>query len=122
MKKNKNNFGYVIVFGIFALIILKCFSAFEGDKNLIKQEPLTNDTITFSKTLKGDTLDNSTQSKASSTKKSKKKTIKKKKKSIKSNSSQTTSGYRTYYRGPRGGCYYYSSSGKKVYVDRSLCN
>jgi hypothetical protein len=29
---------------------------------------------------------------------------------------------RTYYRGPRGGCYYYSSSGKKVYVDHSYCN
>lgn len=27
-----------------------------------------------------------------------------------------------YYRGKRGGCYYYSPSGKKVYVDRSLCN
>lgn len=25
-------------------------------------------------------------------------------------------------RGPRGGCYYISSSGSKVYVDRSLCN
>lgn len=29
---------------------------------------------------------------------------------------------RTYIRGPRGGCYYYSSSGRKIYVDRSLCN
>ena len=29
---------------------------------------------------------------------------------------------RGYIRGPRGGCYYYSSSGRKVYVDRSLCN
>ena len=27
-----------------------------------------------------------------------------------------------YIRGPRGGCYYYSSGGSKVYVDRSLCN
>lgn len=27
-----------------------------------------------------------------------------------------------YYRGPRGGCYTYSSSGRKRYVDRSLCN
>lgn len=26
-----------------------------------------------------------------------------------------------YIRGPRGGCYYYSKSGRKVYVDRSLC-
>jgi hypothetical protein len=25
-------------------------------------------------------------------------------------------------RGPRGGCYYYSASGGKVYVDRSMCN
>ena len=29
---------------------------------------------------------------------------------------------RKYYRGPRGGCYYYSASGKKVYVDHSYCN
>lgn len=29
---------------------------------------------------------------------------------------------RTYITGPRGGCYYISSSHRKVYVDRSLCN
>jgi hypothetical protein len=29
---------------------------------------------------------------------------------------------RTYIRGPRGGCYYISGSGNKVYVDRSMCN
>lgn len=28
---------------------------------------------------------------------------------------------RTYVRGSRGGCYYLNGSGKKVYVDRSLC-
>lgn len=28
---------------------------------------------------------------------------------------------RVYHTGPRGGCYYYSSSGRKVYVDRSYC-
>ncbi len=33
-----------------------------------------------------------------------------------------TSGTREYFRGPRGGCFYYSASGKKVYVDRSVCN
>lgn len=27
-----------------------------------------------------------------------------------------------YIRGPRGGCYYINSSGRKVYVDRSLCD
>lgn len=27
-----------------------------------------------------------------------------------------------YYRGPRGGCYTYSGSGRKRYVDGSLCN
>jgi hypothetical protein len=26
-----------------------------------------------------------------------------------------------YIRGPRGGCYYINSSGRKEYVDRSLC-
>lgn len=35
--------------------------------------------------------------------------------------SSSSSG-RSYIRGPRGGCYYYSGSGRKVYVDRSLCN
>jgi hypothetical protein len=29
---------------------------------------------------------------------------------------------RGYIRGPRGGCYYLSGSGRKVYVDRDLCN
>jgi len=27
-----------------------------------------------------------------------------------------------YIRGPRGGCYYIGGSGRKVYVDRGLCN
>jgi hypothetical protein len=27
-----------------------------------------------------------------------------------------------YQRGPRGGCYYINASGRKVYVDRSLCD
>ena len=34
-------------------------------------------------------------------------------------SSSTNPGY---IRGPRGGCYYISPSGRKVYVDRSMCN
>lgn len=29
--------------------------------------------------------------------------------------------YRTYYRGPRGGCYYLTAGGSKVYVDRGEC-
>ncbi|AUC75788.1 hypothetical protein [Olleya sp. Bg11-27] len=29
---------------------------------------------------------------------------------------------RSYYRGPRGGCYYINSKGNKSYVSRSLCN
>jgi hypothetical protein len=29
---------------------------------------------------------------------------------------------KVYVRGPRGGCYYISGSGRKVYVDRSMCN
>jgi hypothetical protein len=28
---------------------------------------------------------------------------------------------RTYSKGPRGGCYYLNSSGRKIYVDHSLC-
>lgn len=41
------------------------------------------------------------------------------------NSSTSTSKPKTdrvYQKGSRGGCYYLSDSGKKVYVDRSLCN
>lgn len=38
------------------------------------------------------------------------------------NSGARSSSGRTYVRGPRGGCYYYSGSGRKVYVDHSLCN
>ena len=29
---------------------------------------------------------------------------------------------RSYFKGPRGGCYYINSNGNKSYVDRSLCN
>jgi hypothetical protein len=29
---------------------------------------------------------------------------------------------KSYYRGPRGGCYYINSKGNKSYVSRSLCN
>ena len=29
---------------------------------------------------------------------------------------------RTYYKGPKGGCYYINSNGNKTYVSRSLCN
>ena len=29
---------------------------------------------------------------------------------------------KAFIRGPRGGCYYLSNSGRKVYVDRGLCN
>jgi hypothetical protein len=39
-----------------------------------------------------------------------------------STSPSTRTADRSYIRGPRGGCYYYSGSGRKVYVDRSLCN
>ena len=35
---------------------------------------------------------------------------------------RTSSESRGYIRGPRGGCYYISGSGRKVYVDRSMCN
>lgn len=34
----------------------------------------------------------------------------------------TTSDERKYITGARGGCYYLSNSGKKIYVDRSYCN
>ena len=47
--------------------------------------------------------------------------------SNKTNPTTTRPAYRPassnrYTRGPRGGCFYLSSSGKKVYVDKSLCN
>lgn len=35
---------------------------------------------------------------------------------------KTQSSGSVYVRGPRGGCFYLSSKGNKVYVDRSLCN
>lgn len=36
-------------------------------------------------------------------------------------SARRSSASRVYHTGPRGGCYYYSASGRKNYVDRSLC-
>lgn len=41
---------------------------------------------------------------------------------VSSSDSNNKSSDRTYIRGPRGGCYYINSSGKKTYVDKSLCN
>lgn len=37
-------------------------------------------------------------------------------------SRRSSSASRGYYTGPRGGCYTYSGSGRKRYVDRSYCN
>lgn len=42
--------------------------------------------------------------------------------SRRSSDTPNTGNYGGYIRGPRGGCYYISSSGRKVYVDRSMCN
>lgn len=52
--------------------------------------------------------------------------------SIKSKVSKTNRNYssrrykstisRSYYKGPRGGCYYINSNGNKTYVSRSMCN
>ncbi|SDC80000.1 hypothetical protein SAMN04487894_10451 [Niabella drilacis] len=42
--------------------------------------------------------------------------------SSKKGTTRKTGSGRTYQRGPRGGCYYYTAGGSKVYVDRSLCN
>ena len=36
--------------------------------------------------------------------------------------STTSASGRTYQKGPRGGCYYLSSSGSKVYVDHKFCS
>ncbi|WP_114791000.1 hypothetical protein U0035_21385 [Niabella yanshanensis] len=40
----------------------------------------------------------------------------------KANGSRKPSSGRVYHTGPRGGCYYYTAGGSKVYVDRSYCN
>ncbi|HEU0302513.1 MAG TPA: DUF4236 domain-containing protein [Longimicrobium sp.] len=37
-------------------------------------------------------------------------------------SRRSSASSRGYYTGPRGGCYTYSASGRKRYVDRSYCN
>lgn len=42
------------------------------------------------------------------------------KQSTTSKSNRNSTG-RSYIRGPRGGCYYINSNGKKTYVDRSNC-
>lgn len=38
------------------------------------------------------------------------------------NSAHRSTSSQYYIRGPRGGCYYLTGSGRKQYVDRSLCN
>lgn len=37
-------------------------------------------------------------------------------------SNKKNSGNSNYIRGPRGGCYTFTASGRKKYVDRSLCD
>ena len=39
----------------------------------------------------------------------------------KATGSRSTASGRVYHTGPRGGCYYYTAGGSKVYVDRSNC-
>lgn len=46
---------------------------------------------------------------------------KKKKGSNKQTKNKRFSTGKTYYRGPKGGCYFYNSNGKKQYVSRDLC-
>lgn len=41
--------------------------------------------------------------------------------SVRGRNTRRSSGSRGYHTGPRGGCYYYNSSGNKQYVDRSYC-
>lgn len=41
---------------------------------------------------------------------------------VKSESPGKTGSGRTYTLGPRGGCFYLSAGGSRVYVDKSLCN
>lgn len=41
---------------------------------------------------------------------------------VNANSPGKTGSGRTYTRGPRGGCFYLSAGGSRVYVDKSLCN
>ena len=40
---------------------------------------------------------------------------------IANNFSRSQTDYNNYYSGPRGGCYTYTESGKKRYVDHSFC-
>jgi uncharacterized protein YgiM (DUF1202 family) len=42
--------------------------------------------------------------------------------SVPTDSSSQSNSASGLIRGPRGGCYHYSKSGRKVYVDRSRCN
>lgn len=39
----------------------------------------------------------------------------------KTTSARKPASARVYHTGPRGGCYYYTAGGSKVYVDRSYC-
>jgi PBCV-specific basic adaptor domain len=130
MKKSKNNLGCLILFGAFAYLISLFLPEKDKSIDLPQSQPLPVDTgnIYKSSNLGSGNTNSENQTKkpptklASPPKKTKK--TKKAKKASKRRSGSTGRSYgaRTYYQGPRGGCYYYSSSGKKVYVGRSLCN
>lgn len=43
-------------------------------------------------------------------------------KAVPDSGAQASTIKKVYYKGPKGGCYYISKAGNKVYVDRALCN
>lgn len=98
---------------LFVLLINKAFAqqyaiTTNGDKVVLE-----NDNTWYYADTDVKKTENNVQNFTSSNKPTNKKvsTVKKKKSSS-----------RNYITGPRGGCYYINSSGKKTYVDRSLCN
>lgn len=126
--------GLIVIASVFGLFVIMGILAgiFSTDSNEIKTIDNTakvTDSIVLNNRQKNDTIINSFATSSTSfidkqpevTKT--KETIRKKTSTTKkTNAKRKPRSSRTYYTGPRGGCYYINSNGNKTYVDRSFCN
>ncbi len=119
------------VFGLFVLmgILAGIFSTESNEIKTIGNTEKVTDSIVLNNEQKNDTIINSFATtspnfthKQSEVTKTKETTVKKSSPVRKTKAKRKPKSSRTYYTGPRGGCYYINSNGNKTYVDRSFCN
>jgi len=126
--------GLIVIASVFGLFVLMGILAgiFSTDSNEIKtigNSAKVTDSIVLNSEQKNDTIIKSFATtstnfadKQPEVTKIKETTVKKSSPAKKTKPKRKPRSSRTYYTGPRGGCYYINSNGNKTYVDRSFCN